>query len=93
MAILKFFVENNELDTLAEAFALRFGYPETVPDENGRPINNPASKMNFANEKIAQMIDEIVKDYQRSQTIVNLPPSRGAGGRPDNTPTPPGNAL
>lgn len=92
MAILKYFVENSELDTLAEAFALRYGYVDTIQDGNGQPIPNPATKMEFANKAIAAMIDEVVKDYQRGQDIGALPPSPGAGVRPDNTPTPPGNA-
>lgn len=86
MAKIGFNLPKPKAQDYYNAFALRFSYQEKVVNESGQLVDNPESKRKFANRMLANMANEIVKDYQRGQAIVSLPEPEGAGIEPDETP-------
>lgn len=85
MARISFNIPNDKVPILVDAFTERFGYQEVVPGENGELIPNPMSRQRFAKRKIADLVNNIVRDYQRSIAIRDLPTQDGAGFEEDDT--------
>ena len=59
---------DTDLETLIEAFATMYKYPETILDpETEEEIPNPVSKEDFMIEKVSNYIGEIVAGFRAKQ--------------------------
>lgn len=61
--------DSESSERVVAAFCARFGYNDTVDDENGDDIPNPVSREEFAHDRICRWITSQVVKHESQSAI------------------------
>lgn len=61
--------DSDSSERVINAICSRFGYNDTVEDEDGQEIDNPVSKEEFAHDRVCRWVTSQVMKYESSQAV------------------------